>query len=213
MRGGRELGRGVTVVRVSSRHRTVPVLAACVSVVVLALGACSADEVTPPSAAPTSSASSTSVPAPVAAVGPVDLRLPTLDLDATVEPVGTDDRVLQIPPKPAVVGWWKDGARPGGDDGTVVLTAHLDSRKYGVGPFVKAKELNPGDPMTLRDANGRPHRYTVERVDTFTKQALPYEELFRQSGPERVVFVTCGGRYDPDAGGWDSNVVVTFNKA
>jgi hypothetical protein len=43
--------------------------------------------------------------------------------------------------------------------------------------------------------------------------ALPYEELFRQSGPERVVFVTCGGTYNRSGGGWDSNVEVTFRPA
>jgi len=183
-------------------------LTAATAVVMLLVSGCSSDQISPPSTnspTPTTTASPTT-----SAVAPVGMRLPTLDLVSTVEPVGTDDRVLQIPPKPWVVGWWKDGARPGGSDGTVVLTAHLDSRKYGVGPFEQAKQLRPGDPMSLSDSDGRTHRYTVKRVDTFTKQALPYEDLFRQSGPERVVFVTCGGNYDPNNGGWDSNVVITF---
>jgi LPXTG-site transpeptidase (sortase) family protein len=189
-----------------------PLLAAACAGALLAVSGCSAGTVPPLSADTPAPASTASARAVIASGVPADLRLPTLEIEATVEPVGTTNRVLEIPPKPTVVGWWKDGAKPGGNDGTVVLTAHLDSRTYGVGPFVKAKDLKRGDPMTLRDAKGRTYRYTVDRVDTFEKQALPYERLFRQSGPERVVFVTCGGSYDADNGGWDSNVVVTFSK-
>lgn len=67
--------------------------------------------------------------------------------------------------------------------------------------------------MTLRDADGRDHGYLVESVDSYVKAALPYERLFAQDGPARVVLVTCGGTYRRDAGGWDSNVVVTFAPA
>jgi sortase (surface protein transpeptidase) len=159
-------------------------------------------------------ASSTPSPDPSASTSrgtrPVSLRIPSIDIDSQVEPVGTDDRVLQIPPEPWVVGWWRDGVGAGGGRGTVVMTAHLDSRRYGTGPFVRAKDLAVGSRMTMTDVNGAAHDYAVEAVDTFNKQALPYAELFTQRGPERVVLVTCGGTYNRDAGGWDSNVVVTF---
>ena len=99
---------------------------------------------------------------------------------------------------------------PGAGRGSVVLVAHLDSRKYGTGPFSRAKDLNVGDPMTLTDKTDVVHQYRVESVETYLKKALPYEQLFAQSGPERVVIVTCGGEYHRDSGGWDSNVVVSF---
>jgi sortase (surface protein transpeptidase) len=164
----------------------------------------------PPPASSSAAAHALPSDEPRGAQPPVGIRIPAIDIDSAVQHVGTEDRVLQIPPEPWVVGWWRDGARPGGDRGTVVLTAHLDSRKYGTGPFVRAKELPRGAAMVMVDTEGLKHRYRVERVDTFHKAALPYEELFRQSGPERVVLVTCGGTYDRNNGGWDSNVVVTF---
>ena len=88
-------------------------------------------------------------------------------------PVGTVDRVLEIPPRPWDVGWWEDGVGLGSPQGTVVLVARLDS------------------------------------VETYSKEVLPYEELFAQDGPGRVVPVTCGGTYRSSAG-WDSDVVVTL---
>ena len=75
---------------------------------------------------------------------------------------------------------------------------------------MRAKDLHVGAPMTLRDNQGDAQHYRVSAVETYLKQVLPYEEIFAQSGSPRVVLVTCGGQYDRDAGGWDSNVVVTF---
>jgi sortase (surface protein transpeptidase) len=120
--------------------------------------------------------------------------------------------VLEIPAKPWVVGWWRDGVGAGSDSGTAVLVAHLDSREYGVGPFARATDLRRGDRMTLT-AGAAELTYEVAAVETYLKERLPYERLFDQSGPPRVVLVTCGGEYRRDAGGWDSNVVVTFTPA
>ena len=117
---------------------------------------------------------------------------------------------MEIPAEPWIVGWWKDGVGVGAGRGTVVLVAHLDSRRYGAGPFVRAKNLSHGDSAVITDVTGVVHRYRVATVDTLLKRSLPYEQLFNQSGGERVVIVTCGGQYNRDAGGWDSNVVVTF---
>lgn len=141
---------------------------------------------------------------------PVGIRIPAIDIDSAVDDVGTEDRVLQLPPQPWVVGWWRDGARRGGNPGTIVLAAHLDSGDYGTVPFARAGDLPRGAAAAMVDAQGLTHRHRVERVDTFRQAALPCEDLFRQSGPERVVLVTCGGTYGRSHGGWDSNVVVTF---
>ncbi|HEU4490722.1 MAG TPA: class F sortase [Jiangellales bacterium] len=140
---------------------------------------------------------------------PVGLAIPAIDVDSEVVPVGTDDGVMQVPPEPWVVGWWSDGVGPGAGTGTVVLDAHLDSREYGKGPFTRAKDLEVGATATVTDDAGEAHDYLVTEVLTYEKVELPYEELFAQDGPERVVLVTCGGAYRRGSG-WDSNVVVVM---
>lgn len=122
----------------------------------------------------------------------------------------SDDGVLGVPERPTTVGWWAGGASPTDAQGTVVLDVHLDSRRYGRGPFGKATQLAAGDVVTVTDSAGKRHDYRVTSVDTYRKTALPYDELFAQTGPARMVLVTCGGTYRRDAGGWDSNVVVAF---
>lgn len=141
---------------------------------------------------------------------PVRISIPAIDVASKVVSVGTSDRVLDIPKKPWVVGWWAAGVGAGSTRGTTVLAAHLTTRRYGDGPFVRAKDLRPGDAMRLSVAPGGSEVYTVESVETFVKAALPYQRLFDQGGPARVVLVTCGGTYRPETGHWDSNVVVTF---
>jgi sortase (surface protein transpeptidase) len=202
-------------------HASLPALAVGLGVV-LAFAGCAGPRAETPATDPSATAtaapvtaSSASPPAKAAAApergrAPERITIPDIDVRSTVQPVGTVDRVLQIPPKPWEVGWWEAGVGQGSDHGTTVLVAHLDSRTYGVGPFARAKDLRVGADMTLRDEPGDAQRYRVSAVDTYLKQGLPYEELFAQTGPPRVVLVTCGGQYDRDAGGWDSNVVVTF---
>jgi hypothetical protein len=216
----------VTIAVLTAGGRRRASLAAALLVVALLPTGCGQAEpeaLATPTAAPTPTATPEPSPvgtptpvatqAPVAPAAPVALTIPSIGIDSDVIPVGTEDRVLQIPPEPWVVGWWKDGVPPGAGYGAVILTAHLDSRTYGAGPFTRAKDLVPGAEATMRDVNGVVRAFRVSDVTTYEKQALPYEQLFAQDGPERVVLVTCGGEYDPDAGGWDSNVVVTFTPA
>jgi sortase (surface protein transpeptidase) len=157
-----------------------------------------------------SSSDPSTIPSSARGEAPVRIDIPAIDVESRVTSVGTTDRVLDIPRKPWVVGWWADGVGSGSDHGTTVLAAHLTTVRYGDGPFVRAPDLVPGDAMTLTDAEGRNRAYTVETVKTYIKTALPYERLFTQTGPPRVVLVTCGGTYRPETGHWDSNVVVTF---
>ena len=55
---------------------------------------------------------------------------------------------------------------------------------------------------------GAPVRYRVTSVERISKAGLPTEELFDPDSRPRLVVITCGGRYLPEAGGYEDNVVV-----
>ena len=40
--------------------------------------------------------------------------------------VGTQNRELDIPLNPKIVGWWDGGARPGDRRGTAILAGHIN---------------------------------------------------------------------------------------
>jgi sortase (surface protein transpeptidase) len=142
---------------------------------------------------------------------PTRIDLPSIGVSAPIVPVSVEpDGQLQVPDSVRTVGWWRRGAAPADTEGTVVLDVHRDTRAEGRGPFAQAERLRRGDGVTVTDDEGVEHRYRVTSVEVFRKVALPYEELFTQDGPARMVLVTCGGVYRASQGGWDSNVVVVF---
>jgi hypothetical protein len=141
---------------------------------------------------------------------PVRVALGSVDVDLPVRPVGVAaDGQMQLPPDPRVLGWYRFGPAPGASTGgSVVVAGHLDSRRLGLGPLVRLRDLQVGDSVVVTASDGARSTYTVRRLERFDRQALP-AEIFSRSGPERLRIVTCGGEYDAEAGGYQQNFVVT----
>jgi sortase (surface protein transpeptidase) len=151
-------------------------------------------------AAPTTSTTSTGEP--------VRVRAPSVGLDATVVGVGvTEDGQMAVPERIAEVGWYRFGPVPGAASGSAVLAGHVDDSVQGEGAFADLAAMRPGDEVTVEGPGGTVvHR--VREVRTYTKDALPLAELFRESGFPRLVLVTCDGPFDTDARSYRDNLVV-----
>lgn len=151
-------------------------------------------------------ATGASSPAPPA---PVRLRLARLGVSAPVLPVdvGTDGE-LRVPNDPDVVGWWQGGARPGDGRGSIVIDGHVDSARFGIGVFALLPSLRPGDRVSVEDAAGDLRHYTVTGLRWYPRAELPTHEVFGQDVRERLVLITCGGRFDDDRAEYTHNVVV-----
>jgi hypothetical protein len=149
-------------------------------------------------------------PADSSTARPVQVRLGSVDVDLPVRPVGVaPDGQMQLPPDPRVLGWYRYGPAPGASTGgSVVVAGHLDSRRLGLGPLAKLRDLRVGDSVVVTTSDGGTSTYTVRQLERFDRQALP-AEVFSRSGPERLRIVTCGGEYDAEAGGYQQNLVVT----
>lgn len=157
-----------------------------------------------------SPATPTTVAKPSTIVRPVRITLSSVDIDATVRPVGVaPDGQMQLPPNPKVLGWYRFGPAPdGATEGAAVVAGHLDSRRYGLGPLVRLRGIDAGDPVQVSLSNGTAMTYRVATTTRFDQQALP-EELFTRTGTPTLHIITCGGEYDAEAGGYQQNLVVT----
>jgi hypothetical protein len=144
------------------------------------------------------------------AARPVRVALDSVGIESPVRPVGVaEDGQMQLPPDPRVMGWYRFGPAPGTESGgSVVIAGHLDSKRFGLGPLARLRDMEVGQPIEVALADGTTSTYTVVAVQRFDRQGLP-EELFSRQGPERLRVITCGGEYDPDAGGYQQNLVVT----
>ena len=121
---------------------------------------------------------------------PVRLVVPRLHVDAPVVPIAAPGRVLVPPSDPQVLGWWGAGAVPGAAHGGALITGH--TVHTGGGAFDDLETLRPGDPVRVRTARGT-IRYVVTGVTVYRKTGLARDaaKVFRQTGPGRLVLVTC----------------------
>jgi Sortase domain len=140
---------------------------------------------------------------------PRSLGIPSVGVRMPVVATGVrEDGQMELPEDPAEVGWYRFGASPGDQRGSVVLGGHVDSVRYGVGPLARLASVKAGDQILVTGADGERLRYRVTALERISKAALPTERLFDPDSPHRLVVITCGGRYLPDAGGYEDNIVV-----
>jgi hypothetical protein len=143
---------------------------------------------------------------------PVRLRIPAIGVDAVIVAVGLEsDGAMGIPEDVATIGWYDPadlgGIRPG-EDGTAVLSGHVDSRAQGRGALFDLRELALGDTITVEHDDGTVSRWTVNGRTVYAKPELPLEEIFTWSGPPRLALITCSGVFDRTARSYEDNIVV-----
>lgn len=165
---------------------------------VLCLGLLTAIDRPAPVPAPVPARPVAAAPAAAPVGRPVAVRIPALDLDEPLVPLGRQpDGSLEVPTDYGAVGAW-------GGDGPVVLAGHVDSDR-GPAVFSRLHELRRGDRVVVRTTDGRLAAYVVERVEQHAKTAFPTFEVFTGDG---LRLITCGGAFDRRAGSYRDNLVV-----
>jgi LPXTG-site transpeptidase (sortase) family protein len=127
---------------------------------------------------------------------------------AEVLPATTVNGVLKVPENVQHVGWWDGSARAGEPFGATVIAGHVDSATEGIGFFARLLRVKVGDTITLR-ADSHRLKYRVTSVRKVAKKALATDgQALKQTGPHRLVLITCTGNFHRERGGYDSNLVV-----
>jgi len=116
--------------------------------------------------------------------------------------------VLQVPKDVRKVGWWTGSAYVGDPFGATVIAGHVDSAEQGVGFFAKLLTIRRGARLAV-SGDGHIETYRVKSVRLVGKNALVDDgAALDQTGTQRLVLITCAGQYRPEAGGYESNLVV-----
>lgn len=164
----------------------------------------------PSSTSPAIQAPPSAPPAAPQVAEPVSIALPSLGLDAPVVPVGVeDDGLMEVPEDVRTVGWYRFGPAPGSAAGSAVLSGHVNDRTQGVGVFARIAELQIGDTVEVRLADGAAVAYRVVAREQWPKGEVPLDRLFDRGGSHRVVLITCGGVFDRGARNYEDNIAVT----
>lgn len=122
------------------------------------------------------------------------------DIKASVIPVALDGNALTPPGDPKVLGWW--GQRAGARHGTTLLVGH--TVHDGGGALDNLEDIAVG---TRTIVSGIEYVVQSNRVISKAELAKRASSLFSQSGPNRLVVVTCED-YNADTGHYASNVVL-----
>jgi LPXTG-site transpeptidase (sortase) family protein len=138
---------------------------------------------------------------------PVFLKVPSIDVDTTVIPIGVDPGgALAVPRRADLTGWWSGGQVPG-EDGPTVIVGHFDS-KVAAGVFSRLKEVEAGDLITLDQSDGSSFLYAVVEVERLQKTAFPTTKVYGKTPNSTLRLVTCGGKWDRKTKHYVDNTIV-----
>ncbi|WP_020499324.1 class F sortase [Sciscionella marina] len=152
----------------------------------------------------------TGKPKPPPGQSPGTIRLPKGGTAKLVRSEVTANRTLPIPNGVREATWWGSGLDA--KQGATLFAGHVNWAGQ-TGPFNELWNDKTGDVVTVKDTAGTEYRYRIGKVVTLHKNALPdqAEQLFGQSGPHRIVLVTCGGRWVGGDEGYASNRIMVAN--
>jgi sortase (surface protein transpeptidase) len=137
------------------------------------------------------------------------VRIAAIDVDVPVIAVGVEpDGFMELPPDPAIAGWYRFGPDPSAEHGNTVIAAHIDAPDHPIGPFASLRDVPAGADVVVDTGSGRMLRYAVESITYYPKAELPTAALFERSGAPALVLITCGGEFDSATGHYRDNVVM-----
>jgi hypothetical protein len=138
---------------------------------------------------------------------PIGLQIQSIDVARfPVRAVGLEpDGQMEIPDE-TEIGWYQYGATAG-QPGATVLAAHVSWNRT-IGPFARLGSVEPGEQIEVTLDDGSVRRYEVTERAVYGKLELPRERLWRITGEETLVLITCGGDYNPDIRRYRENIVV-----
>ena len=151
------------------------------------------------------------------AAAPVAISVPDLGIEMSVLPQALDERgQMALPASAFDAGWYQYSAGPGASQGATVLASHVFTVAEGEGPFLNLLGAQPGQLVSVVDADGVQHDYRITTVEQIPKDDVPLDRIFTTVGDPHLVMVTCGGDYDSGyAGGvgrYEDNVIVTAER-
>jgi hypothetical protein len=169
-------------------------------------------EIVPTTPPPTPTPQPQQAPPSAPPQGPGTIRLPAGGGAKLIRKDLGPGAELPVPENLDEVTWW--GAELSSATGASVFAGHVNW-KGATGPFAELWNDRIGGEVTVVDKAGKSWQYKVSQLITLKKNELPQraDELFGQSGPHRIVLVTCGGRWVGGETGYAENRVVIADPA
>lgn len=136
------------------------------------------------------------------------LVIPAAEIDAPVVTKGVDDAgVMQSPDNAYDTAWYDFSAKPGWG-GNAVFAGHVDYIRVGKAVFWNIKDLQQGDLIEVRLADGTTYKYTVTYREQFDAATAPVDQIVGPTSTETVTLITCSGTFNSATHQYDKRLVV-----
>ncbi|MET9579870.1 class F sortase [Streptomyces sp. DT199] len=138
---------------------------------------------------------------------PDRVRIPAIQVDAPIIPVGLDaDGWVGAPPPedPNLAGWFTGAVTPG-EKGTAVVVGHVDNQQ-GPAVFYGLGALKKGNRVDVARQDGKTAMFEIYGVEVFEKNNFPGDRVYASKGAPELRVITCGGGFSKQEG-YAGNVV------
>jgi sortase family protein len=136
------------------------------------------------------------------------LVIPTIGVDAVIQPVGLDrTQAMSVPADLTTVGWYDRGPLPG-QPGDAVIDGHV-GLAWEPAVFRDLHRLRPGDRFEVFWPGGRNLQFRVESSVRAAAAGPAPPGLFSRGGPSRLSLITCVGAWEPGGAAYSQRLIVT----
>ncbi|NCO05053.1 MAG: class F sortase [Candidatus Magasanikbacteria bacterium] len=143
---------------------------------------------------------------------PVRLKIPVIDVDSSVIPVGlTSDGAMEVPKDPDEVAWFNLGPIPG-ENGSAVIAGHYDWKNNIPAVFDNLHKLRKGDKISIEDENGDTTTFVVREIRTYNKDDEASDVFKLDDGNAHLNIITCTGVWDNVSKSYSKRLVVFTDK-
>lgn len=134
-----------------------------------------------------------------ATANPLRLVIPTIGVNALVEPLGIQANGDLATPTQRPwddVGWYKLGPHPG-ERGSAVIDGHLDRPGGSPAVFWSLSAMRVGDEVLVMNSAGKTLHFRVTRMSFYAPQEAPLQDIFGNGGGIYLNLLTCAGDWIP----------------
>lgn len=124
---------------------------------------------------------------------PVRLKIPIINVDATIEYVGlTPDGAMDVPVGPSNAAWFSPGTIPG-ENGSAVLAGHFGWKNGIPAVFDNLYKLQKGDKLYVENKKGETVTFVVRESRKYDPKADASDVFGSIDEKAHLNLVTCGG--------------------
>lgn len=139
---------------------------------------------------------------------PARLRIPAVNINATVQDLGINALGnMQAPDNFVQVGWYKYGPAPG-QVGSAVIDGHVDNGLGLAGVFIHLDQIKVGDDVYVDTNASTTYEFVVTDIESYPYQNVPTDLIFNQNDAARLNIITCEGTWVPGGDTYDHRLVV-----